>query len=166
MMSTTYVFLFVFLFFILSSSHIFSICLALHSSQCHPFVFRFFFSLSYRSLRLLIRSSRSQCADSGSMYMMNWAGTPAAQVPPRVHGDTTRGELLCSAVTCDTLLLCMHTWNSLHRPKWVNSPTAASNMISQCFIHNIRTLQDKYWSYSGEVSALTHTWRIVLATEG
>ncbi len=166
MMSTTYVFLFVFLFFILSSSHIFSICLPLHSSQCAPLSF-LSFPLCLIALHLLIRPYRSRSADSGSMYMMNWAGTPAAQVPPRVHGDTTRGELLCSAVTYDTLLLCMHTWNSLHRPcEWVNSPTAASNMISQCFIHNTKTLQCKYWSYSGEVSALTHTWRIVLAAEG
>lgn len=30
--------------------------------------------------------------------MMNWAATPAAQVPPHVHGDTTRGELLCRVV--------------------------------------------------------------------
>lgn len=110
-------------------------------------------SLCFRSvLSLFVFSSvpyRSPSADSGSTYMMNWAGTPAAQVPPRVRGDTTRGELWCSSVTCDTLLLCVHTWNSLHRLKWVHSPTAASNVISQCFIHNIGTRQDKYWSYSG-----------------
>lgn len=108
-----------------------------------------FFCLLVSSLCLLIHPNRSQSADSGSMCMMNWAGTPAAQVLPRVHGDTTRGELLCSAVTHDTLLLFIHIWNSLHRPQGLNSPTSASNVISQWFIHNIRTLQDKYWSYSG-----------------
>lgn len=103
-----------------------------------------FFCLLVSSLCLLIHPNRSQSADSGSMCMMNWAGTPAAQVLPRVRGDTTRGELLCSAVTHDTLLLFIHIWNSLHRPQGLNSPTSASNVISQWFIHNIRTLQDKY----------------------
>lgn len=117
--------------------------------------------LSFRLITLSSHPSpfRSQSADSGSTYMMNWAGTLAAQVPPRVHGDTTRGELSCAAVIYDTL--CMHTWNSLHRLKWVNSLTAASNMISQCFIYNVRTVQDKNWSRSGEASALKHVWRIV-----
>lgn len=50
----------------------------------------FFFFCS--DLYLYIHSSRSQCADSGNTSMMNWVATPAAQVPPPVHGDTTRGE--------------------------------------------------------------------------
>lgn len=51
--------------------------------------------------------SRSPSADSGSMCMMNWAGTPAAQALPRVHGDTTRGKLSRCALRHDTLLLFM-----------------------------------------------------------
>lgn len=72
------------------------------------------------SLRLFIRPNRSQFADSGNMCMMNWAGTPAAQVLPRVRGDTTRGELssshdalLPSALTPNTSHLCQP---SKHRP--------------------------------------------------
>lgn len=42
--------------------------------------------------------------------------------------------------------------NSLHRLKWVNSFTATSNVLSQCFICNIRTQQDTYWSYLRKVN--------------
>lgn len=113
--------------------------------------------------------SRSPSADSGSMCMMNWAGTPAAQALPRVHGDTTRGKLSRCALRRDTLLLFMHTWNSLHRcPHGLGSRTSASNMISQWFIHSIGALQDKYWFFSSEVgiNALRHICRIVLAKVG
>lgn len=125
-----------------------------------------FLSLSDFSLCLLVHPTRLQSADSGSMCMMNWAGTPAAQVLPRVHGDTTRGKLLCSAVTFNTLLLFTHTWNSWPRLQRVNFPTSASNIVSQWFIHNTRTLQDKNWFNSGEINALTHICRIVFATVG
>lgn len=159
MISTTYVFLFVFI--ICPPSHTFSIFLTVHSSLC-----LFFPSLCPITHGLLIRSCRSQSADSGSTYMMNWVGTPAAQVPPHVHGDIMRGELLCGAVLYDTVWLCIHTWNSLCHLKWANSPTAASNMTSQCLIHYIRTLQGKYWSFSEEVSALKQMWRLELTTVG
>lgn len=42
--------------------------------------------------------------------------------------------------------------NSLHRLKWVNSFTATSNVLSQCFICNIRTQQNTYWSYLRKVN--------------
>lgn len=140
MMSTTYVFPYFF------SESFFLSCFFnfLHSTfMLFSSFVSFFLSLRLITLCLLLHPCRSQCADSGSMYMMNWAGTPAAQVPPRVHGDTMRGELLYSVVIYDTSLLHMHMWNSLS----VNSLTAAFNMISQCW-----TLQDNYW----------HAWRWVL----
>lgn len=113
------------------------------------FSFRFFIfvgkiRLFKFSLRLFIRPNRSQFADSGNMCMMNWAGTPAAQVLPRVRGDTTRGELSSSAVTYDALLPSALARNSPHLCQRANSPTSASDTISQWFIHNIRTLQGKY----------------------
>lgn len=43
--------------------------------------------------------------------------------------------------------------NSLHRLKWVNSFTATSNVLSQCFICNIRTHIDLIYGKS------MYTWR-------
>lgn len=128
---------------------------------CMPFFFSpcsYFFNLALyilwkklrrfkNSLRLFIRPNRSQFADSGNMCMMNWAGTPAAQVLPRVRGDTTRGELSSSAVTHDALLPSVLTPNTSHLCQRANSPTSASDMISQWFIHKIRKRQGTYRSF-------------------
>lgn len=84
-------------------------CFSFSWSYFYLFFCLYFFCLFVWSLCILTHRSRSQSADSGNMYMMNWAATPAAQVPPHVHGDTTRGELLCRVVIYDTLL-CMHMW--------------------------------------------------------
>lgn len=126
-------------------------CFSFSWSYFYLFFCLYFFCLFVWSLCILTHRSRSQSADSGNMYMMNWAATPAAQVPPHVHGDTTRGELLCRVVIYDTLLYHAHV-NSLHRLKWVNSFTATSNVLSQCFICNIRTQQNTYWSYLRKVN--------------
>lgn len=164
MMSRTLNFpLFLCFFSTLYSFRVFSVPHTQFWSLLPSFSFLFVFDFL---LCLPIHLNRSQSADSGNMCMMNWAGTPAAQVLPRVHGDTTKGELLCSTVTCDTLLLYMHTWNSLHHRQGINSPTSASNTIIQECIHNTRTLQDKYWSYSRKINALTHICRIEFARMG
>lgn len=159
MMSTAYIFYCVFFFS-------FSLFLSYFPHSVFSANLCLFLFLSDFSLCLLIHPTRLQSADSGSMCMMNWAGTPAAQVLPRVHGDTTRGKLLCSAVAFNTILLFTHTWNSWPRLQRVNFPTSASNIVSQWFIHNTRTLQDKNWFNSGEINALTHICREVFATVG
>lgn len=105
------------------------------------------------SLRLFIRPNRSQFADSGNMCMMNWAGTPAAQVLPRVRGDTTRGELSPSH---GALLPSALTPNTSHLCQRANSPTSASDMVSQWFIHKIRERQGTYRSDLKKKSVLTH----------
>lgn len=119
------------------------------------FPFLFFAPLDFVPLSI---PSRSPSADSGSMCMMNWVGTPAAQALPRVHGDTMRGKLSHSALRHDTLLLFMHTWNSLHCPHGLGSRTSASNMISQWFIHSIGALQDKYWFFFWGRNQCTYTY--------
>lgn len=154
MLSTTYiscVVFFSFVYFILLIFFQFpSLCFHLFAIPC------LFLFLLVSSLCLLIHPNRSRSADSGSMCMMNWAGTPAAQVLPRVHGDTTRGELLCSAVTHGTLLLFMHTWNSLHRLRGLNSPTSASNMISQWFIQHQDTTRQILILFRGNQCTYTY----------
>ena len=158
-------FFFLFFFFLnfLSSSHIFSISYTLPPSHCH-FLFSLFFSLSYRSLsshpslQITVRRQWKHVYDE---LGGNPSSTSAATCTRRHY---ERWVIMLGCYMWHVIAMHAHTWNSLHRLKCANSPTAASNMISQCFIHNIRTLQDKYWSYSGGASALTRTCIIVFAT--
>lgn len=121
MISTTYVFLFVLLL-------IFFFLIFFQSSSFIDIL------LTLSFLCLLVHSCRSQYADNGSMYMMNWVETPAAQALPHAHGDTMRGEVFLCGYIWHIIVMHTQTQNSLHHVKWVNSLTAASNMISQLFI--------------------------------